>query len=519
MYAIVLALGLLGCSGDDAEPESPTPGVSEAEMEQILSDLNTISQSVEPSLSGSNPVEQLAALLGEIRGLPSVASAHLEGTLLVVRFTRGLVATWEASYEPDVAASSSDGGHADIRLIAPVNDSEDENVVGNRNAVLINTQAHYPQRQSASVIMSEIKALLEANGFRATIVNSPDCDLSWFNYGLEDCGLIVYNGHVGNFDGHSWFATGQEIRLHWLERWILAGAGSWADNEYVAWGYWRNRCDRDGLSFYDIKLSERFIQSVYGTNRLRRPLVLLAGCNVFAEGELLPRAFVEGGAAAVVGWDDNVLYGPSLVHIKDLVSSMLGGMDLGEAISALPSSGTLSSYRDCERTERFEAHMKVFPPSGTSLRLVSEYSIELEINGISWKSSKCMSASGARVGGQWFGVALSGSDDLDEYCDGDGESRPQFGASVLFDSEFDGALPYTQDGLLITFFHAGEPITCNAMLGAPYGDSSITITQLSDAIAMGVFSATGKDLWDPSLTYTCTGRFRLPVAEVQSRAH
>jgi uncharacterized protein YfaP (DUF2135 family) len=341
--------------GDGSQSTSP---LTSEQIALIKQGFQTIAASADSALLASDPIAAFQSRLASYQSNPAVESAVITNSALIVNFKNGGTICWEvvpSTLVPPYDGPMFAGLQSQDCLLKP------SELIGNTQALLINTQFGDEGRQYCRDLVTYLTAKFQQRGFTVTTKNGPAADISFIKTGLKDYGAIFYISH-GTYDGtNTWQTTGQEGSMDSL---LAKYPKEWQSKQLTLLGVTEKHAGTNTV-VRQYSFSQRFIDSVYtGANAFPRSLIYLVACKGLMDpARQVARSFNNKGARGIIGWDETNCLGQATG--KQLFINLLCGANIRDAIQALPAEA-----RTDPCAVQPGANLVYWPSSADTLRLV-----------------------------------------------------------------------------------------------------------------------------------------------------
>jgi uncharacterized protein YfaP (DUF2135 family) len=367
--AAILALALLYSCSDSTDPGEE--GLTEEQKQAILEAHATVSQTADAVLLTDDPFDGFEAMASSYRDVPGVEEVWLTEDGLAVKYESGPTVAWYVARDPIVPpydAGSPEAGATPLGGWMPASRLEP---VGNSEAVLLNALSRDNRFFIVDLLTDDLETKLDDSGFNVTRVDGEDIDLDFMEDELSRYGMIFFTTHGIQIGGNHYIATGQEGTV---DEMVEVYPDDFANDRIALMVVVEYRPLRTIQRYYGV--SEHYFDNYYADDAFPHSFLYLTACQVFAANTRMATVLSAKGVAAVVGWTANNCWG--IFTGRRLVEIMLGGLELGEAFSALPDE---SKVDNCIFGGPGEAVLEYHPPSGQSLQLVERFgTAEIELD-------------------------------------------------------------------------------------------------------------------------------------------
>ncbi len=369
LLVMLFAALMIGCSKDSG-PSDPGGGgggtggtITEEQKQAIRAGYQAVAASADTVLLSTNPLAGLQSRLASYQANPNVETAWIADNTLYVTFKNGGTMSWIVPSSLVVPPYDGPTGldNASPCLLKP------SELIGNTNALLINSQYGDESRQYNRDLITYLSGKFQARGFTVTTKNGSASNVSFFKTGLKQYGAIFYIAH-GAYDGtNTWQTTGEEGTLDSL---MSQYAVLWKSKQL---GLGTVTETRGGTS-KAIKLymfTQRLIDSMYAASDFPKSMIYLVACQgLKSPTRQVAQSFVNKGARGVIGWDETNCLGQSTG--KQLFTTMLCGANIRDAFRALPAE---AKNDKCEVPAG--ANLLYYPANADTLRLVDSVKARL----------------------------------------------------------------------------------------------------------------------------------------------
>lgn len=325
------------------------------------------------ALVAADPHVEFSGRIEALRALPSVEIAEVERSILYVKFRHGGYMLWDATpSSPNPPPTLyADPERSLLKMTG--------DVVGNRNVLFVSpiTDSEPGLHAATLAAIGAMTPRLTEAGFTVNpTVWGTSADVEFFTSGMRGYGLLFISAH-GSFFAES---SRKYIRTGELAPWLteVTHDPAWPQ-WYLDWissrlvpSYRRELENGVPVAVRRWCVSDQLIRERYAPGSMPHSLVLLAPCYMFDGSSpevqnAMAEAFVQAGAAAVVGWESVNRYGCHAA--QSIVANMLDGMNLGEALDVYP----FRVDHWCNNIGCYDAALHLHPdPAGRTLLLVSD---------------------------------------------------------------------------------------------------------------------------------------------------
>jgi len=356
---------LIGCKKDKDDPK-PNATLTEQEKQEIISSYEDIRKIAVPILLEDGIAEDFEKLIPDIKDLPMVEKAWVEGNSLWVKFKKGGVVSWSIKPKEIVPPY--------IEFTMPINRSLNgrmsENMPGNKKACLINQQSNDEERPYCKEIISTLDKELSKNGYEVTIVNAPEADVKFFEKELSKYGVIFFitHGVYSKSDDITWYLTGEEpspsgvdLDKSIIEFLINKFYSQWLESKITVMEAPEHR-NLICVSVPYYAFSDRFIDNRYSNNSFPNSLTYWVACQGM-KSDNLGKVLSKKGAGVTIGWDETNCLGQFTGML--LFQGLLGGYSVQDVFEALPTDAKVDY---CGVSQG--ANLVYYPDSGGTMCLV-----------------------------------------------------------------------------------------------------------------------------------------------------
>jgi uncharacterized protein YfaP (DUF2135 family) len=393
-WALFLILGLSSCEKknlteaglkDIITEEDITPATEE-DIKAIETAHTQVKVIADQALLSDDPLATLGATISTIKKNPQVQDAWMTEGGMYVKYKKGGIVAWLVKsdmYKPPFLPK--------MAFLQNSKCAANANIVGNKKALFINQSYNDEGRNKETIeYTDQLFQMFYNQGFAVQQLSGTSFNLDFMDSELSKYGTVflITHGDYDDEEGIGWLFTAEE-----------ANPVDLAKTDHARWAGKQIACgiigETRGGTEYPISyvmVSDRFIEQEYEANEFPNSLIYTTACKFF-QSNAFAKAFVAKGAGAVIGWNEincvGLYSGAMLMHF------MLGGLSVSEAFENVPAEAL--------KDKQTGAQLTYYPSSGSSLHLIAESEVSLEMPALVVNSPVNGNAYAARV------LTLSGS--------------------------------------------------------------------------------------------------------------
>lgn len=372
---VFVVLAAWGCSKDSSTSSGGGikggPIVAVSSNSLVLKAHKTIDSLAILALDSDNPVERFKTMLAQIRIIPGVESANVQGVTLGVKYAKGGIELWSdfppMVIPPYVERTVRPGRTQHYASSSVVNSRDVPGQVGNNRVCFINQQYTDESRTWLHGMVSELKTEFQVQDFTVDVINGSAANLGFFKSSFAKYGTIFYISHGANFDDVTWVATGDEV-ADYAE--ALSKYAVELNNHEIAVHTITEERGGETVHVKYISFCPKLIQKNYTVGAFPNTLIYLVACQGMKQSDMAV-ALNAKGCQSVIGWSETKC--ESQGTGKLLFQHLLGGETVGEALASMPAEALVD---DCAGVD---ADLVYYPNSGNEAYLFPAANGELPI--------------------------------------------------------------------------------------------------------------------------------------------